>query len=116
MHPIFMHPITLPAGLENIEIDMEKTFQHKSQLEKKILAATGIIATLIGIISIIPIAMKAWKTKKASSFTTTALVLAIISNALWVIFGISSGVKASLLSGSLYLAFYIFIFIIHISY
>ena len=111
-----MHPIVLSAGLENIEVNIDKAFHGKSDLEKKLLKGTGIIATLVGIISVIPIAIKAWKTKKATSFTTTALVLAIISNTLWIIFGLSAGVKSSLLSGSLYLAFYIFIFIIHVFY
>jgi len=106
-----MH-FVLPAGLEEIEVNIGKDFTLKSPLEKTLLKGTGIIATLIGIISIVPIAIKVWKTKKTDAFPFFALALAIISNTLWVAFGLYTGVKASLLSGSLYLSFYLFIFAI----
>ena len=75
-----MHFVALPAGLEDIEIDVGKAFHGKSPLEKKILKGAGIIATLVGIISIIPIALKIWRTKKTDAFPVFALTLAIISN------------------------------------
>lgn len=108
--------VTLPAGLEEIEINVGKAFHKKSPLEIKILKGAGIIATLVGIISIIPIAIKVWKTKKTEAFPHFALILAVISNSLWVAFGLYTGVKASLLSGSLYLAFYLFIYSIKLRY
>ena len=108
--------IPLPAGLEEVEINVNKAFKNKTAFEKTLLKGTGIIATLVGIISIIPIAMEVWKTKKTVAFPYFALGLAILSNSLWVAFGLYTGVKASLLSGFLYLAFYLFIFIIKIRY
>ena len=111
-----MHYVALSAGLENIEIDIDKALHGKSPLEKRILKGTGVIATLIGIISIIPIGIKAWQTKKTTAFPIFALTLAIISNVLWVAFGLYAGVKASLLSGALYLAFYLFILAIKMKY
>ena len=111
-----MHFVALPAGIENIEIDVGKAFHGKSALEKRILKGAGIIATLVGIISIIPIALKVWKTKKTDAFPVFALTLAIISNTLWVAFGLYTGVKASLLSGALYLSFYLFILAIKMKF
>jgi len=110
-----LHFIHLP-GLHKIENKVVKTFQKKSPLEIKILKGAGIVATLVGIISIIPIAIKVWKTKDATTFPHFALILAVVSNILWVSFGLYTGVKASLLSGALYLAFYLFIYSIKIIY
>jgi len=103
-------------GLEAIVINLQKIIKNKSSIEKKLIAYTGIAATLIGIISIIPIGISAWKTKKATSFPNRALILAIISNFLWLVFGLYTHVTASLLMGVLYLAFYLFILYIKIMY
>ena len=111
-----MHFIGLPAGLTEVDINIDKAFHNKSPLEIKVLKSTGVIATLVGIISIIPIGVKVWKTKKTDAFPKFALILALISNSLWVAFGLYTGVKASLLSGALYLAFYLFIFLIKMRY
>jgi len=87
-----------------------------SSTKKLILKQTGVIATLIGIMSSIPIIFRVWRTKNTDFFPTFALTLSIISNTLWVIFGLYTGVLASLLSGILYLLFNVFILAIKIIY
>jgi uncharacterized protein with PQ loop repeat len=70
----------------------------------------GIIATLVGIISFIPVALFVHKTKKTHNFPYNTLYLAILSNILWIIYGIfAHDSQAPLLSGSLYFLVYAFI-------
>ena len=69
----------------------------------------GIIATLIGIISYLPVLYTVHKTRKTNNFPFNTLGLAIISNILWILYGIYEPAPASILSGVLYMLIYIYI-------
>lgn len=69
----------------------------------------GLLATFIGIMSFLPILYRITQTKDTSNFTYTNLGLALVSNILWIIFGINKDVMTSIISGILYLFIYGFI-------
>lgn len=72
----------------------------------------GDMAIIFGIISFIPLLIKMWKTKDTSNFTLINLLLAILSNILWIIYGIYTESTVNIISGSLYLFIYLFITLI----
>lgn len=74
--------------------------------EIQFLGWAGILATIIGIISFLPIIYRIMITHDTSNFTYTNLGLALISNVLWIVFGINKKVMTSILSGVLYLFIY----------
>ena len=79
-------------------------------------ASIGILATIIGIISFIPVAYLVYKTKKTNNFPYSTLILALIANLLWFIYGIYEPASANILAGSLYFIIYLFIFYIKLLY
>lgn len=82
-------------------------FEMSVKDPKKIfLKEAGILATLIGIVSTFPIIVTVFKTKITKNFPWGALILALTSNFLWMVFGYFNNVNASLLQGSLYFIFY----------
>jgi uncharacterized protein with PQ loop repeat len=76
-------------------------------LEYELLGNLGILATLIGVISFIPILTNIYKTKQTNNFTHSNILLAIIGNSLWIIFGIYNKVNSSFFMGSIYLLIYL---------
>ena len=90
-------------------------FEMSVKDPKKIfLKGAGVLATLVGISSTIPIILTVIRTKNTKDFPWGALILALISNLLWIIFGYFNKVNASLLSGSMYLVVYAYIAIVKI--
>jgi len=79
-------------------------------------ASIGILATIIGIISFIPVVYVVYKTKKTNNFPYSTLLLALLSNLLWVIYGIYAPASANILAGSLYFIIYTFILYIKLLY
>jgi len=74
--------------------------------EINFLGWSGLLATLIGIISFLPIIYKIIVTKKTDNFTISSLTLALISNVLWIIYGTSNKLFTPFLSGILYFIIY----------
>ncbi len=71
----------------------------------------GNLAILLGIISFLPIMVKISRSKKTNNFTWLNLSLALISNIMWIIYGICSSSIANIVSGVLYFIIYSFIVI-----
>ena len=69
----------------------------------------GYAATLLGIISFIPILYNIFVTRNTSNFTYKNLALALVSNLLWFYYGLNSSSYAPLVSGVLYFLVYSFI-------
>jgi uncharacterized protein with PQ loop repeat len=69
----------------------------------------GILATIIGAISIIPVANNVYKTQKTNNFPYKTLYYAIISNLLWIIYGLYISTYSNVISGILYFIIYCFI-------
>ena len=49
----------------------------------------GLTATIVGVISFIPILLTVYETKKTSNFPYRALILALISNMLWLYYSLA---------------------------
>lgn len=69
----------------------------------------GDLAIITGIISFVPILFKMTKTKNTSNFTWGNLYLAIFSNIMWVLYGLSSNSITNIVSGILYFIIYFYI-------
>ena len=79
----------------------------------------GLLATIIGVISFIPILFTVHNTKKTSNFPYRALILALISNTLWFYYALTkdSTIDIQLASmGVLYFLIYSFILYIKINH
>jgi uncharacterized protein with PQ loop repeat len=74
----------------------------------------GLLATLIGITSYMPIIKHVYYTTDTNDFPYITLYIAILSNILWIIYGYIKGAKASLLQGILYLLIYTYILYVKI--
>jgi len=74
----------------------------------------GILATIIGIISYLPVLWVVHKTNKTNNFPFKTLFLALISNILWVMYGMYEPAPASILSGALYFLIYVYILYVKI--
>jgi len=72
----------------------------------------GILATIIGIISFIPVIYGVYQTKKTNNFPYKMLLLALISNILWIIYGSLIGAFSTKLAGAMYFSIYAFILFI----
>lgn len=73
---------------------------------------TGLLATIIGIISFLPVVYLVYKTKNTSNFPYKTLILAIISNILWIYYAVATKTPADdqiAFMGTLYLCIYLFI-------
>ena len=79
------------------------------KLKLHYLEILGIFATILGVISFMPVLDTVWHTKKAHDFPFIGLVLAICSNALWIYYGHKKDAKATFFMGFLYVAIYGFI-------
>ena len=78
----------------------------KSYKDKELF---GILATVIGIISYLPVVYVVYKTRKTNNFPLYTLGLATISNILWIIYGIYEPAPASIFMGVLYTVIYLYI-------
>jgi len=74
----------------------------------------GFLATIIGIISFVPVLYVVYKTKKTVNFPYRTLILALISNLLWIYYSVAKYPKIDFqvaFMGVLY--FFIYLFILH---
>ena len=85
-------------------------------MKNNLIIAIGILATIIGIISFIPVILIIYKTKKTNNFPYYSIFLQIISNILWLIYGIYKKAYANMISGILYFLIYFFILYIKLLY
>lgn len=76
--------------------------------------AIGIMATLIGIISYLPVLYHVYNTKHTEDFPIITLYIALLSNILWMVYGLIKGAYASFISGILYFMIYAYIFYVKI--
>ena len=95
-------------------------FIHLSNIGyKNLIDATGLMATLIGIISFLPVLYLIYQTKNTANFPYQTLFLAILSNLLWIFYAThkSSGVDTQIaFMGCLYLCIYSYIFYTKVRY
>ena len=92
-------------SVEKLEKSIKEDIEHPAKI-------AGLLATIIGIISYLPVVYTVYKTKKTTNFPYKALFLAIISNSLWIYYGLSNpkGMdKQIILMGVLYFLIYVFI-------
>lgn len=85
---------------------------HMKHFLAKNVHAAGIMATLIGIVSFLPVLFVVYKTKNTDNFPYQTLILAILSNLLWIIYAINTKPhmdKQIAFMGFLYLCIYLFI-------
>lgn len=83
----------------------------KIMKEIHFLGWSGIMATMIGIISFMPILYNIILTKNTENFTVTNLFLALLSNMLWIVYGVYNKLYTPTVSGVLYMMIYGFIMI-----
>lgn len=69
----------------------------------------GYLATTFSIIGFIPIIYNIYKTGKTNNFPIKALIIAIISNLLWLIYGINKNAKANILSSIIFVLIHSYI-------
>lgn len=74
----------------------------------------GLSATLIGILSFLPVLLHVHKTRKVTDFPYITLYIALLSNLLWIVYGIIKGAYASIVQGILY--FFIYSYILFIKF
>ena len=75
------------------------------------LEILGVLATIIGALSFIPVLYTIWDTKKAHDFPFIGLAFALLSNLLWIYYGHTKSPKAHapIFMGVLYVCIYGFI-------
>jgi len=94
---------------------MNTTQQKKAQPktpQKRHIVAAGLAATFVGIISYIPVVYLVYKTKHTKNFPVKALLLAIMSNTLWIYYAVAKEPETDTqvaLMGVLYFCIYSFI-------
>ena len=69
----------------------------------------GIFATIIGIISFIPVIMRIYRTNNTYNYPYKTLYLALISNLLWIIYGFYESAYANVIRGTIYSVIYYYI-------
>lgn len=72
----------------------------------------GFLATIIGIISFLPVIYIVYKTKKTINFPYRTLILALLSNILWIYYSVAKYPKIDFqiaFMGTLYFFIYLFI-------
>jgi uncharacterized protein with PQ loop repeat len=74
----------------------------------------GLAATLIGILSFLPVLLYVHKTREANDFPYITLYIALLSNLLWIVYGIIKGAYASIVQGILY--FFIYAYILFVKF
>uniref|UniRef100_A0A6C0AZ28 MtN3 and saliva related transmembrane protein n=1 Tax=viral metagenome TaxID=1070528 RepID=A0A6C0AZ28_9ZZZZ len=85
-------------------------------MKDALIIAIGMLATMIGILSFMPVISVIYKSKRTNNFPYYTIFLAIISNILWFIYGIYKETYANILSGTLYFIIYCFILYIKLLY
>lgn len=81
-------------------------------LLKNYIGAAGFLATIVGIISFLPVLYVVYRTKKTNNFPYKALILALVSNSLWIFYAFKKGPKVDpqvAFMGILYFLIYSFI-------
>jgi uncharacterized protein with PQ loop repeat len=81
----------------------------KTKVDNPYIFYLGLAATIIGIISFIPVVEHVNSTKKTDNFPYATLYIALLSNLLWVLYGVLKGASATIVMGALYFAIYAFI-------
>ena len=76
----------------------------------------GVLATILGAISFLPVLYTVWHSKTAHDFPYIGLVFALSSNLLWIYYGHFKDAKAAFFMGVLYVAIYGFILTIKTVY
>ena len=69
----------------------------------------GLAATIIGIISFLPVVETVHKTRTTSNFPYSTLFIALLSNALWMVYGLTKNATATIIMGLLYFTIYSYI-------
>lgn len=69
----------------------------------------GTFAILTGIISFFPIIIRIWNTQNTFNFTWSNIFLALLSNIMWILYGVSSNSATNIASGSIFFLFYSYI-------
>lgn len=85
---------------------------------KNYIGAAGFLATIVGIISFLPVLYVVYRTKKTNNFPYKALILALVSNSLWIFYAFKKGPKVDVqvaFMGILYFLIYSFILYIKMS-
>lgn len=81
---------------------------------KNYIGVVGFLGTIVGVISFLPVLYVVYKTKKTNNFPYKALLLALVSNLLWIFYAFKKGPKVDTqvaFMGILY--FLIYSFILH---
>ena len=76
----------------------------------------GSFAILIGVISFVPIIYKIFLTKDTRNFTSNNIILALLSNGLWIYYGLIKDSGISIWSGAIYFSIYLYIMVCKILY
>lgn len=85
-------------------------FLHNySSVEKLTESISGLFATIIGIVSFLPVVYLIYKTKNTSNFPFKSLILALISNILWIYYAFVKVDYQVAFMGTLYFFIYIYI-------
>lgn len=77
-----------------------------------LIHATGLLATLVGIISFLPVLYFIYQTKNTANFPYQTLFLAILSNLLWIFYAYNKSTHVDIqiaFMGCLYLCIYLYI-------
>lgn len=74
----------------------------------------GLLATILGVFSFIPIVYLVYKTKDTDNFPHITLALAIITNILWSIYGYFNATFSTFIYGICYVFIYSFILIVKV--
>ena len=106
---VFIH--SNDVDLKNIKQDIDNISSFR--ISDNVI---GTMAIVLGIVSFIPILYKIWCTKDTRNFTKLNLILALISNILWVYYGYMRKTGATIWSGVLYFCIYAYIMIFKILY
>lgn len=76
---------------------------------KKVTEIIGLIASIIGLVSYIPVVYDVSVTQKTNNFPFKTLYLSIISLILWIIYGIQKMAFANIFNGVLFLVMFLYI-------
>ena len=74
-----------------------------------LLEVLGIIATVVGLTSFIPVMHHIHQTKKAEDFPFIGLFFALTSNLIWIYYGHNKNARATMFMGICYVFIYGFI-------
>lgn len=76
----------------------------------------GLIATILGLISFLPIIYVVYKTKDTKNFPFKSIFIILISNILWILYGIYKEAYVNIISSGLYFLIYAYILYIKFLY